>query len=259
MPAIGAISSQRLGRVTLPVLLAILVASCGGQAGASTKSAPSPGAAGTGRATPQPLLEGDGIGSVKFGQPPDVVAARLRRLFGPPVAANKIPNGYVRFRCGFYWEQWNGLGAASNGDLFYARLLVWFMKARFVGYDYADNSMETYYGLGSSDRTQLARRRVMLATAKGLAVGDPLTRGQLLYGRSFVVTAQMQGRPPNLGRFAAWEASTASGRIKGTSDSPVLIEGAINKPSHRVSRHRLSIDGIDAGTNPRTPCHRHRK
>lgn len=255
MPAISAISPLRRGGVVLPVLLAAMLASCGGGAGASTLRAATHTLGRARASSLLPLLEGDGIGSVKFGQSPDAVAARLRRLFGPPDGSNKTRNGYRRDVCGFYVEQWGGLGAASNGHLFYAGLQASFRNSQFVGYNYYDNNMETYYGLGSTAVKKLARRRVMLSTAKGLAVGDPLARGQRLYGRNFVVTAQMQGRPPKLGPVAAWKASTASGRIEGTTDSPILIEGPLTShPSSMDSRHRRSIEEIDAGTNPRTPC-----
>jgi hypothetical protein len=102
MSTIGEVTSRWFGRVALPGLLAALVASCGAE-GAETKSDPRPQNTGTARAAPRPLLDGDGIGGVKFGQPPEVVAASLGRLFGPPVGAHQIRNGYLHGLCGFYW------------------------------------------------------------------------------------------------------------------------------------------------------------
>lgn len=77
MSAIGATTLRQLRRVALPELLAVVLASCGAGAGADTKSDPSPQKTGAARAAPRRLLDGDGIGRVKFGQSPAVVAARL--------------------------------------------------------------------------------------------------------------------------------------------------------------------------------------
>jgi hypothetical protein len=206
------------------------------------------------------VLEGDGIGSVKFGRAPAAVAARLGRLFGPPVGADQVPHGYRRAGCGFYWEVWDGLGAASDGRLFAAELEVWFRNSRLVGYSYFGNNFETTF---QNDWKQYASHPMMLATAKGLAVGDPLAHGRRIYGRSFLVTSQMQGTPPNpkLERLPEWEASTASGRIRGGIGStrlvrnPGLVEGAHGTANWANSTSsRRSIVGIGAGVVPNTPC-----
>ena len=94
------------------------------------------------------------------------MAARLGRLFGPPVGAGQIPHGYIRAACGFYWEVWAGLGASSDGRFFVAQLTAWFRDARFVGYDHGPNNSnrqpETW--------TQYVRHPMLLATARRLAV-----------------------------------------------------------------------------------------
>jgi len=191
------------------------------------------------------LLDVDGIGSVKFGQSPAVVAARLRRLFGPPVGPSQIPNSYRRDACGFSWEEWQGVGAASDGRLFAAELAVEFRDARFVGYDYGPNDFQTDF---QNDWSQYASHPMMVATGRGLAVGDPLARGRRLYGRAFVVTTRMQGTPPNprLKRLPAWEASTASGGIEGGIGTVSLVGDAFGR--------RRGISGISAGVGPITPC-----
>jgi hypothetical protein len=250
MSAIGKTTVRRLRRVGLPVLLAVVLASCGAWAGADTKSNPSPQNTGAARAAPRRLLDGNGIGGVKFGQSPAIVAASLGRLFGPPVGAKQVPHGYIRAFCGFHWEVWDGLGAASDGRLFVAELEVWFRNSRFVGYTYFANNFQT--DLNTWD--QYASQPMMLATAKGLAVGDPLARGRRLYGRAFVLTTQMQGTPPDprLLRLHVWEASTVSGQIEGGIGMTRLVEGAHRTPN-RTLRHQ-GIFGIGAGVGPITPC-----
>lgn len=221
----------------VPSLVAVLLAACG-----STKSNPS--------MRFQRLLDGDGIGSVKFGESPAVVAARLGRLFGPPVGAKQIPHGYIRDVCGFYSEVWDGLGAASDGRFFVAQLTAWFRNSRFVGYNDSPNNFQTKL----SSWSQYASHPMKLATAKGLAVGDALARGRRLYGQAFVVTTHLQGTPPNprLMRLPVWEASTPSGRLAG-GIGLTNLEGGAPGTSNYTSSHQ-SIVGIGAGVGPNTPC-----
>jgi hypothetical protein len=260
MPTIGVIRRWRLGRVASLMLLVALLASCGAGAGSGTKRALNPRNRATAPAAPRPVLEGDGIGSVKFGQAPAAVAARLGRLYGPPVGAVQIPHGYLRAACGFYWEVWDGLGAASNGRWFAAELELWFRNSRFVGYSYSPNNFETTF---QNDWKQYAGHRMILATVRGLAAGDPLAHGRRIYGRSFSLTREMQGTPPNprLERLPEWEASTASGRIVGGIGStrlvrnPGVVEGAHGTANWTNSTSsRRSISGISAGVGPDTPC-----
>jgi hypothetical protein len=89
---------------------------------------------------------------------------------------------------------WDGLGEASDGRLFDAELELWFKNSRFVGYSYSPNNFQTSF---QNDWSSYVSHPMMLATAKGLAVGDPLARGRRLYGRAFAVTSRMQGTPPN--------------------------------------------------------------
>lgn len=240
----------RVAIVPLMAAATILLASCGGRGASSSKSAASSQHVSTARARPQALLEADGIASVKFGQPPDAVAARLGRLFGPPVGAKQNPDGYRPEGCGFYWQEWRGLGAASNGRLFVVELAVQFKNSRFVGYTYGPNNFQTELNTWS----QYASHPMMLATAKRLAVGDPLARGRRLYGRTFVVTTRAQGTPPNprLERLPVWEASTSSGRIEGGIGSTRLVARADGTAVWTSSQR--SIFGIGAGAGPDTPC-----
>jgi hypothetical protein len=195
------------------------------------------------------ILDGDGIGDVKFGQSPAVVAAKLGRLFGPPVGARQIPHGYIRAGCGFHWEVWDGVGATSGGQLFVAQLTAWFMDSSFVGYDYGPNNFQTRFR--GADRS--AGRPMMLATPAGLTVADSLGRGRRLYGRGFLQTTQLQGTPPNhrLPALNVWRASTPRGAIGGGIGMTDLI--ARGHPTTSTSTSR-SVFGIGGGKAPNTPC-----
>jgi hypothetical protein len=234
----------------MSALVAVLLAACGGGGDAGTKSDPSRLNTGAARAAVRLVVDGDGIGSVRFGQSPGVVAARLGRPFGPPVGATQIPHGYIRTACGFYGEVWNGLGASSDGLFFVAELTAWFRHARFVGYSYGPNNFQTMLNTWN----QYASHPMMIATATGLAVGDPLTHGRRLYGRTFVLTTQRQGTPPSprLMPLPVWQASMPSGRIEGGIGITNVVDDA-NSTSKWTMRHR-SIVGIGAGMAPNTPC-----
>ncbi len=247
------IAMRAAGSIGLAALLALVLASCGARAGASTKRVPGPQDMAATRAPIQRLLEGDGIGSVKFGQRPAVVAATLGRLFGPPVGASQIPNGYRRDVCGFYSQEWSGLGAASTGRLFVAELNVWVRNSRFAGYSFLDNNIATDFKI---DWNQYASHPMMLATPSGLTVGDQLARARELYGQNLVVTTQMQGTPPNprLERLPVWEASTTSGRIEGGIGRTILTESNTGNANHRTWSQQRSISSIGAGAGPDTPC-----
>jgi hypothetical protein len=197
------------------------------------------------------LLDGDGVGSVKFGQSPAVTATRLGRLFGAPVGAMQIPNGYQRFGCGFHWEIWRGVGGGSDGRLFIAQLTAWFRDARFVGYDYAVDNFATSH----SNLTEHTTPRIMLATSWGLAVGDSLARGRRLYGRAFVVYTRAQGTPrnPRLPRLPFWRASTPTGLVEGAIGNTALIARPYGTAKRTVNVQQ-AIHSIDAGASPNTPC-----
>jgi hypothetical protein len=205
------------------------------------------------------VLDGNGIAKVTFGQTSTIVTAELERLFGRPASASTASAaGYVRSICGFDHEiDWVGLHVRPSGRqrLFRAALIVYFKRSHFVGYAYQDDQYispgapgsETNFPLTSPAATQVLHGpRLTLATAQGLAPGDPLARARRLYGRAFTETTQPQGTPPNrrLDRLPAWRADSASGRI----------QGAIYTTSGFYSSPQRSIGSIDAGAIPNTPC-----
>jgi hypothetical protein len=205
------------------------------------------------------LLEGNGIGSIHFGETPASVDSGLARLFGRPKGGS-----YVRSICGFdhasYWIDLLDVRPKNfpGTHLFSASLVVLFKRSHFVGYVYNDDQAiapgavadETHLPLNSSQARQLLRGpRLTLRTARGLLLGDPLAQARRLYGRAFVETTQVQGTPPNprLGRAPIWEVETPNGRLYGAIDNPQTTRSFYGSS-------RRSIGSISAGQNPNTPC-----
>ncbi len=176
------------------------------------------------------LLNGNGIGSLTFGQARGAVIAGLERLLGPP--HETIPG-----ICGFGRStDWIGLDIRSRNTSS-AELNLSFKHSRFVGYAYASNAH------GSARQ----RHGVLIATARGLTLGDSVARARHLYGRAFVNTSLLQGTPPSakLPRLPVGEVSTLSGKIT------VGIQGFGRRD--RVSAHSAVVS-IAAGVGPVTPC-----
>jgi hypothetical protein len=188
-------------------------------------------------------LDGDGIGTIRFGDSPDRVVAGLKPLLGLPEGARTAqrPNGLVRSICGFDYEiDWVGLPQRATASRYThsAGLTIYFRHSRFAGYS---------YGPPWGDRNApLVRHGVMLSTSTGLGLDEPVARGRQLYGPVFVITSQPQGRPPNpkLERLPAWHVRTTTG----------LIYGYIDSPKGPTSTLKRTIGTISAGSIPNTPC-----
>ena len=145
------------------------------------------------------LLEGNGIGSIKFGQPRAAATADLERLLGPP--HETVPG-----ICGFgRTTDWIGLGINSHAATPSAQLTPQFKHSRFVGYEYSENA----------EAPAARPHGVPFATTGGLTVGDTTSRARQLYEQAFVETSVPQGTPPapRLPRLPVGEVSTASGEI----------------------------------------------
>jgi hypothetical protein len=176
------------------------------------------------------LLEGNGIGSVAFGQPRSTVIAELERLLGPP---HETISGI----CGFGRStDWIGLNINSH-DVPSAELNLNFKHSRLVGYAYSPNA----------EGPARQRHGVVLATTRGLTLGDTVARARRLYGRAFIQTRVTQGTPPSakLPRLPVGEVSTATGKIS------FGIQGFGRQD--RVSAHSTVVS-IGAGAGPNTPC-----
>jgi hypothetical protein len=124
------------------------------------------------------VLEGDGIGSVRFGASPTAVTGGLKRLLGPPSRPYKA-------------------GGVCNYDhtIRWGELSVNFRRSRFVGYSY-----------GTVGPPHAPRHGLSLATIRGLQVGDTMIRGRRLYGPAFRISEANGG---------TWGVHTDRGPIDG--------------------------------------------
>jgi hypothetical protein len=94
-----------------------------------------------------------------------------------------------------------------------------FKHSRFVGYAYSANA----------DGPARQRHGALLATARGLALGDTVARARHLYTRAFIETSVPQGTPPSakLPRLPVGEVSTASGEISAAVVSELELNGYV--------------------------------
>jgi hypothetical protein len=185
------------------------------------------------------LLDGDGLKTIRFGEPPSAVYAVLKPLLGNPVGQSRArPTGLVGSLCAFSGQiEWNRQIASAEGRSIYDDLVAYFKGSRFVGYSYAEGW--TPYG----PRPALpADHRPLLTTERGLTLNQSAARARRLYGHGFVQTTQPQGTPPStkLMRLPAWRVRTPSGKLFGWL----------------TSSRRADVGSIEAGAVPNTPCHR---
>ena len=229
---IGSLLARPATRVALTALLALVLMSC---AGRDPKEQPQSATRATRPVTivdaVRRLLEGNGIGSITFGQPRFTVIAELQRLLGPP--HETIPG-----ICGFSRStDWIGLNINTREANLSAELNLSFKHSRFVGYAYSANA----------DGPAPQRHGVLLATIIGLTLGDSVARARHLYRRAFIETSVPQGTPPSakLPRLPVGEISTASGEVTAG------IQGFGRQD--RVSANSTVV-WIGAGAGPNTPC-----
>lgn len=227
---IGSLLTRPASRVALTATLALLLASCGGKQPKQDPQAPTHGTRPGASADVRRLLEGNGIGGVKFGQPRSTVIAELERLLGP--RHETIPG-----ICGFGRStDWIGLNIRSQ-DVSSAELNLSFKHSRLVGYAYATNA----------EGPARQRHAVLLATARGLTLGDTVAHARHLYGRAFVETSVPQGSPPSakLPRLPVGAVSTANGKI---------VAGIQGSGRHDPVAADSTVLLISAGAGPNTPC-----
>jgi hypothetical protein len=229
---IGSPLARPASRVALAALLSLVLVSSGGRhpTGHPQAATQANRPAATVDA-PWRLLGGNGIGRSTFGQPRSAVIPELARLLGPP--HETIPG-----ICGFGRStDWIGLNINTRDARLNAELNLNFKHSRFVGYAYSANA----------DGPARQRHGVLLATTRGLTLGDPVARARHLYGRAFIETSVPQGTPPSekLPRLPVGEVSTASGEISSG------IQGFGRQD--RVTAHSTVV-WIGAGAGPNTPC-----
>lgn len=227
---IGSLLARPASRLAFTALSALVVMSCGGKQPEQDPPAAARSTRPVASADVRRLLEGNGIGSAKFGQTRSTVIADLERLLGPP---HETISGI----CGFGRStDWIGLTIRSQ-DVPSSELNLSFKRSRFVGYAYSMNAE------GPARQAD----GVLLATTRGLTLSDTVGRARHLYGRAFVETSIPQGTPPSvkLPRLPVGEVITANGKIFAG------IQGTGRQD--RVSADSTVVM-ITAGAGPNTPC-----
>jgi hypothetical protein len=154
------------------------------------------------------VLTGRGIGAALFGQSPAQVTTHLRRLLGPP------SRRYGRY-----------LGVCEvDHQVGWRDLELYFFHGRFVGYSYGPPP---------------ALRAPVLATDRGLAVGDTMAAGRGLYRGEFRLSRAQGG---------AWFATDRSGTVDGlAAGGPPLGHSDIG-PLSRVASIGAGHQGCPAMT-----------
>ena len=123
----GSLLARPASRVAFTALSALVLMSCGGKQPKQDPQAATDATHPVASADVRRLLEGNAIGSVKFGQTRSTVIAELERLLGPP--HETIPG-----ICGFGRStDWIGLNIRSH-DVPSSELNLSFKHSRLVGY-----------------------------------------------------------------------------------------------------------------------------
>jgi hypothetical protein len=163
------------------------------------------------------VLAGNRIGSVKFGQSRAAVIAALTPLLGP------TSSGYARVQpeCGvdhtITWPDWAVVSAHGAHYAFDPLLTVFFNRSRFVGYQYGE--------FGTKAAPRAPSRGTVLATTRGLNIGDTLARGRELHGSTFRLSSAQGG---------VWKTRRLRGYAWGT-------------PSYGDASPQSVVATIDAG------------
>jgi hypothetical protein len=204
---IGSLLARPASRAALTASLVLVLISCGGRgprehtrvASQAARRAASVDAA-------RRLLEGNGIGSITFGQPRAAVTAELTRLLG--ARHETIPG-----LCGFGRStDWIGLNIDSRDPGISAQLTLNFKHSRFVGYAY----------FASAEGPTRQRHGVLLATSGGLSLGNAVRRARQLYGQALSRPACYKGPlPPRSSRgYRSERSAPQAGRSSPASKDP---------------------------------------
>ena len=214
---IGSLLARLTSGLALTALFALVLISCGGRSSNEQPQAATATTRPLANATVRRLLEGNGIGSVTFGQPRSAVRAELERLLGP--AHETIPG-----ICGFGAStDWIGLNLNSPEANLSAELNLSFKGSRFVGYAY----------LSSTGGPARQRHGLLLGHQKG--ADSRGYRGPCPEAvRTRVQQNQVAARDPSsakLPRLPLGEISTASGEISGgIRESDALTASPLRAP-----------------------------
>jgi hypothetical protein len=128
------------------------------------------------------VLAGNGIGAATFGRFREDVIVALTPLLG------HARGGYKRVpaECGV------------DHTITWPLLTAYFQNGRFVGYQYGE--------LGVNATPRPPASGTVLATTRGLTIGDTLARGRRLYGGAFKISAAQGG---------SFAITTPHGRLTG--------------------------------------------
>lgn len=167
------------------------------------------------------VLRSDGIGGLRFGATPRAARRVIDALLHQPGGATLRSGSCAVHRQITWQDQWTANAQPS--------LTLYFGRTGLIGYQ-----------VGAPQEPRWPHGGWMLATVRGLRVGDPLTKGRALYGSSIALSAEQGG---------VWEI-----RSDGRLDGYVWAE----RSGHRDvgwSSLVASIDGGDVGcpaTGPST-------
>jgi hypothetical protein len=152
------------------------------------------------------VLAGNGLGAGIFGQSREDVIAALTPLLG------RARSGYKRVppECGV------------DHTITWPTLTAYFRNDRFVGYQYGEP--------GTTAAPRAPSRGTVLATTRGLTIGDKLARGRRLYGAALKISAAQGG---------SFTITTSSGRLSGYA--------WVGPKAHSVLSPTNLVATVDAG------------
>ena len=177
------------------------------------------------------VLAPDGIANTRFSRSRPAVIAALTPLLGP------VSKGYTRVQgdCGvdhtMTWPNWPAVTVHGVNYPLDPVLTVFFSHSRFVGYQYGEP--------GTKVAPRAPAGGTVLATTRGLNIGDTLARGRTLYGGSFTISAAQGG---------SWRARTPSGGLVGYAWDAPAAHSAVS-PRNLIA----TIDAGDVGCPALTP------
>lgn len=156
------------------------------------------------------VLRPDGVARISFGASPGALRRAIDALVGHRGGA------YARGgSCGLDHEiTWSDAGIGSG-----AALIAYFRHSAFAGYQFGELSVAARRPSGGW----------MLATTRGLSVGDTLARGRRLYGRAFAISTAQGG---------SWSVRLSGGQLVGY---------ASGRPRHGDVSWQSVVATIDAG------------
>jgi hypothetical protein len=136
------------------------------------------------------VLRADGIAGARLGEPESEVLSSLRQVLGNP-RGRFVPN----YLCG-----------GADVAIYWQDLTTFFKDGRFVAYSYWAQQVDPWPSR-------------LLATARGLTLGETPAYARRLYGRSFRTSGELGG---------TWSLKTSSGILEGfTRGNSFIPRGTI--------------------------------